>query len=106
MMYFIIALLCVVSVEANSVNRTKRQSCPEHDIVIYNNCPFTVWAAVHSPIQPSTNNGFRLNTKQKQQIRVPCRWEAARIWARTNCNADGRNCETGDCNAMKCVGAG
>ncbi|RWS19335.1 thaumatin-like protein 2, partial [Leptotrombidium deliense] len=58
------------------------------------------------PIQPWTNNGFRLNKNQKRQIRVPCRWEAARIWARTECNADGRNCETGDCNAMKCVGAG
>ncbi|RWR98529.1 thaumatin-like protein, partial [Dinothrombium tinctorium] len=38
--------------------------------------------------------------------RVPCRWKSARIWARTDCDGSGRNCETGDCGALKCQGAG
>jgi len=82
------------------------ESCPGHEIEIYNGCPFPVWPAVFSTKNPQTNNGFKLDPYGKRSIQVPCKWEAARIWARTDCDGSGRNCLTGDCGQMVCQGSG
>lgn len=81
-------------------------ACPDHEIQIYNGCPFAVWPAVFSTIQPNTNNGFKLDPYQSRSIQVPCKWQAARVWARTDCDGEGRNCMTGDCGGMVCQGSG
>lgn len=82
------------------------QSCPDHEIEIYNGCPFSVFPAVFSSATGGTNNGFKLDPYQKRTIRVPCQWQAGRIWARTDCDGNGQNCLTGDCGQMVCQGSG
>lgn len=69
-------------------------------------CPFAVFPAVFSSIQPNTNNGFKLDPYTSRSIRLPCKWTSGRIWARTDCGGDGRNCLTGDCGNMVCSNSG
>lgn len=70
-------------------------------IRIKNNCsPITIWPGLlNNPGQPlPANGGFQLNVGQSVDITVPSNW-AGRIWARTNCDANG-HCETGDCGKV------
>ncbi|CAI0476371.1 unnamed protein product [Linum tenue] len=74
-------------------------------IDIFNNCPYTVWAA-STPI----GGGRRLDPYQTWTIYPPAGTSMARIWGRTNCNFDasGRGwCQTGDCGGvLNCNGWG
>ncbi|CAN1184270.1 Osmotin-like protein OSML13 [Linum perenne] len=74
-------------------------------IDIFNNCPYTVWAA-STPI----GGGRRLDHGQTWTINPPVGTSMARIWGRRNCNFDGSGrgwCETGDCGGvLNCQGWG
>ena len=69
----------------------------DHEIRIWNNCPFTVWPGILNNPGKSLpeNGGFSLEKYHTRIFRGPDGW-AGRIWARTSCNGAGA-CETGDC---------
>ncbi|CAI2350723.1 unnamed protein product [Caenorhabditis sp. 36 PRJEB53466] len=72
-------------------------------IVVYNNCPFTIWPAVLGPGNPE-GGGFRLDAWTARNLNVDDAWKNGRIWARTGCDGN-FNCETGTClNAEQCNG--
>ncbi|CAO4374181.1 unnamed protein product [Caenorhabditis nigoni] len=71
-------------------------------IVVYNNCPFSIWPGVLGPGNPE-GGGFRLDAWTAKNLNVADDWNG-KIWARTGCDGD-FNCETGTClNAEQCNG--
>ncbi|KAA8522371.1 hypothetical protein F0562_013268 [Nyssa sinensis] len=79
-------------------------STHEADVIVQNNCPYTVWAAAAG----SNGGGKQLEPGEPWFITVPPGSTGSRIWARTNCIFDeaGRGkCETGDCDGLlECKG--
>ncbi|KAI0032093.1 Osmotin thaumatin-like protein [Vararia minispora EC-137] len=64
-----------------------------------NNCPFTVWAAVgaapNGQPNPSIAFGSRLDRGNSANY---AKSQGVRAWGRTGCDANGANCQTGNCN--------
>ncbi|GJM95120.1 hypothetical protein PR202_ga11825 [Eleusine coracana subsp. coracana] len=76
------------------------------NVLVINNCPFTVWPAA---TPPELGGGTQLNPGQTWQLPVSAGTNGARIWARTGCIFSGNcgRCVTGDCNgALRCEVSG
>ena len=71
---------------------------------IFNNCPYTVWAAA------VPGGGQQLNPGQSWAVNAPGGTTGGRVWGRTGCNfgPNGQgHCNTGDCGgALHCTGYG
>ncbi|EJD50424.1 Osmotin, thaumatin-like protein [Auricularia subglabra TFB-10046 SS5] len=76
------------------------------NIVVHNNCPFTVWPGLFTapggPI-PNHPTGWVAPPGSSNTVTVPENWRAGRIWGRTGCNFNNGlpgplQCQTGGCN--------
>ncbi|WOG85867.1 hypothetical protein DCAR_0105060 [Daucus carota subsp. sativus] len=77
------------------------------NLLVRNNCPYTVWAAAAWPSSPPL--GRQLNTNDQWSFDTAPGTARARIWGRTKCNFDGSgqgSCETGDCGKLACTDYG
>ncbi|GJN35534.1 hypothetical protein PR202_gb24320 [Eleusine coracana subsp. coracana] len=93
--FFAILLVAVTVVVASAAN-----------VLLVNNCPFTVWPAA---TPPELGGGTQLNPGQTWQVPVPAGTSGTRIWACIGCVFSGncRRCMTGDCaGALRCEVSG
>jgi len=80
----------------------------DHTFIVRNWCAESVWVGILSNGGVSTlpmNGGFLLNSGMRKNFTTPVSW-GGRLWGRTGCDASGQHCETGDCGALRCNGAG
>src|SRR5438552_1289580 len=82
-------------------------------IRIQNHCAFPIWpAATQAKFGPDDGKPFvlmpyrytaaYLAPGETTTFFAPSTWRAGRVWARTGCNADATQCETGGCGAFHC----
>ncbi|ORY87915.1 thaumatin [Protomyces lactucae-debilis] len=79
-----------------------------YTIKVINHCAFDVWPAlgndVNSPVDIAyADSGFQLWPGADKTITIPNLVNAARLFGRTGCDANGRNCAVGDCGSDKCL---
>jgi hypothetical protein len=70
------------------------------NVVVVNNCSFTVW-----PAAIPVGGGVQLNPGQPWEFAVPTGTAGMRVWARTGCvfdYAERGGCVTGDCASELC----
>ena len=75
-----------------------------HVFNVINRCNQVIWAGTHGDNEIPANGGFRLGPGESYSFPVRNKWTGGRVWARTGCDANGMNCETGDCGATYCTG--
>lgn len=75
-----------------------------HQFIVSNRCNQVVWVATHGDNEIPANGGFRLGPMEQGVFDVGFKWTSGRIWGRTGCDDNGRNCETGDCGETYCRG--
>jgi len=80
-----------------------------HKFVFVNNCTSAVYVGAlgNSGMVAPNNGGWRLNPgiSNATTIYLPIGW-GVRFWARTGCDTNGLNCDTGDCGRLQCNGLG
>ncbi|KAJ3042245.1 hypothetical protein HK097_002079, partial [Rhizophlyctis rosea] len=94
---------------------TKTLGTGTRKITLINNCRAPVWPGLLAKQSPLPGHGgFGLSPSQRVTLQVADNWEAARIWARTDCRVAGGRvvCLTGQCGSkengygVECKGAG
>jgi hypothetical protein len=79
-----------------------------YTINIINNCAQDVWPAVGNDVNSPAmiayaDSGFKLTPGASRTVTVPNLVNAARVFGRTGCDANGMNCAVGDCGSDKCL---
>jgi len=81
----------------------------DHQLRIFNRCQQTLWIGIlNNPGKAlPADGGFRLNAHNQRTVTVHNGW-GGRVWARTKCDNNGRNCATGECggDGERCRGTG
>ncbi|CAG7723051.1 unnamed protein product [Allacma fusca] len=75
-----------------------------HQMTVANRCNQVIWVGTFGDNEIPANGGFRLNPGESNKFEVRYKWLSGRIWGRTGCDANGRNCESGDCGEPNCRG--
>lgn len=70
-------------------------SC-NHPFTVINRCSEVIWVGTFGDNDIPAGGSFRLNPNEQRSFTAIFDWTSGRIWGKTGCDDNGRNCATGE----------